>query len=172
MRSNQLITGVLAVVATTGLIGLGGAAEAGEPTTTRERGVVIECSGTTHGRSVFASLYENNPYGNEIQILVGDDEDQVGGSRRDEDGFVNGRSVSATMKVDGRRATITGTARKVGKVVPVHDEYDDAGQHITAEGTHRRLDTGLRLTWSGRTVPLECGTAFAYDLTVTKESTV
>jgi hypothetical protein len=170
MRYNQLTTGALAVAATTSLFGLGGAAQASEPTTTRERGVVIECSGTVHGRSVYASLYENNHYGDELQILIGDDE-QVGGSRRDRDGFVDGRVVRAAMRVDGRRALIAGTARKVGSLIPVQDQYDDAGQHITADGTHRRLATDLTLTWRKRTVPLDCDTAFAYDLRVTKEST-
>jgi hypothetical protein len=172
MRSNQLITGALAVAATSALIGLGGAAQAGEPTTTRERGIVVECSGTVHGRTVYASLYENNHYGNELQLLIGDDDDQVGGSRKDRDGFLERGLVRAAMKVDGDRARITGTARKAGRTTPVHDEYDDAGQHITAVGTHRRLATDLQLTWRGRTAPLDCDTAFVYDLKVTKESTV
>jgi len=176
MRSTQLITGVLAVVATTGLIGLGGAAHAGDatttPTTTHERGVVVECTGTLHGRSVYASLYENDRYANVLQILVGDGRNRVGGSREDRDGFLDGRTVRAAMKVDGSRAAITGTARKVGAPTAVNDEYDDAGQHITTTGSHRRLATDLQLTWRGRTAPLSCGTAFAYDLMVTRESTV
>jgi hypothetical protein len=172
MHSTPLIMGALAVAATSALVGPGGAAHAGEPTTTRERGIVVECAGTVGGRSVYASLYENNHYGNELQIVIGDDDHQVGGSRRDRDGFLDHGRVTAAMKVGGKRALITGTARKVGDRIPVSDEYDDAGQHITATGFHRRLHTDLELTWRGRSVPLDCGNAFAYRLTVTKESTV
>lgn len=172
MRSTPLIMGALAVAATSALVGAGGAAHAGEPTTTRERGIVVECTGTVHGRSIYASLYENDTYANVLQVLIGDDDHQVGGSREDRDGFLERGQVTASMKVDGTRARITGTARRVGDRLPVHDEYDDAGQHITATGFHRSLDTDLRLTWRGRSVPLDCDTAFAYRLSVTKESTV
>lgn len=158
----------LALAATAALVGLAAPAS----TTTHERGIVVECTGTMQGRSVYASLYENNRYADVLQVLVGDDDHQVGGSREDRDGFLERGRVTAAMKVDGSRARITGTAPKVGRNTPVHEEYDDAGQHITADGTHRLLDTDLELTWRGRTVPLDCGTAFAYRLTVTKESTV
>ncbi|MGY2703595.1 MULTISPECIES: hypothetical protein [unclassified Nocardioides] len=165
----------LALAATAALIGLGTAApttQTTESTTTHERGIVVECSGTVQGRDVYASLYENNHFANVLQVLIGDDAQQVGGSRQDRDGFLGGGRVTAAMKVGGSRALISGTARKVGRNTPVHDEYDDAGQHITADGTHRLLDTDLDLTWRGRTVPLDCDTAFAYRLVVVRESTV
>lgn len=172
MRSTPLITGTLAVVATSGLIGLGNAAQASEPTTTREKGIVLECHGTIRGRAVYASLYENNTVANTIQILVGDDDQQVGGARDTARDFLDGRAVRGILKVDGRRALIEGTAHRVGRKVAVHEEHDDGGQHITVDGTHRRLANDLELTWKGATVPLDCDEAFAYDLQVTKESTV
>ncbi|HEU5036174.1 MAG TPA: hypothetical protein VFT70_04160 [Nocardioides sp.] len=172
MRSTQLITGAMAVVATTALTGFGGAAQADEPTTTHERGIVIECTGTIDGRAVYASLYENRTFGNEIQVLVGDDNHQVGGSRQDPDGFLRKGRVRGTMTVGGDRAVVKGTAHRVGDRIPVSEEYDDAGQHITTTGVHRSLDTGLRLVWRGDTAPLQCDTAFAYRLKVVKESTV
>jgi hypothetical protein len=165
----------LALAATAALIGLGGAAPATEstpPTTTHERGIVVECTGTVQGRSVYASLYENDPFGNELQILIGDDDQQVGGGRGDRDGFLDHGRVTAAMRIDGHRARITGTARKVGDRIPVSEEYDDAGQHITSTGFHRSLATDLTLTWRGHTASLDCGTAFAYRLKVVKESTV
>ena len=171
MRSTQLITGALAVVATTALTGVGGAAQAAETTTTHERGIVVECTGTIDGRDVYASLYENDTYVNVLQVLVGDDAGQVGGSRQDRDGFLDQGRVTAAMKVDGRRALITGTARRVGDRIPVSEEYDDAGQHITTTGFHRSLDTDLTLSWRGDRAPLDCATAFAYRLTVVKEPT-
>jgi len=55
------------------------------------------------------------------------------------------------------------------KRTPVHEEYDDAGQHITVDGYHRKLAKDLTLTWRHRTVQLSCDNAFFYDLQVTKE---
>ena len=167
-----LITGALAVVATSGLVGLGTPASAGEPTTTRERGIVIECTGTIKGQPVYTSLYESNVAPNTIQILVGDDDHQVGGSRDTATDFRDGRQVRGTLKVGGSRALVSGTARTVPGRIPVHEEHDDAGQHITVDGFHRNLDTDLTLRWKHRSAPLECGTAFVYNLRVTKESTV
>ena len=172
MRSSQLITGVLAVVATTVPSGLGVAAQASEPTTTHERGIVVECTGTVHGRDVFASLYENDTFGNTLQIVIGDDGDQVGGSRPDADGFRTGRTVRGAMSVDGNRAFVAGTARRVGHRTTVDETYDDAGQLVTTTGFHRRLATEVTITWRHRTAPLDCDPAFRYDLTVVKQPIV
>ena len=176
MRSTPIITGAvtgaLAVVASSGLIGLGSPASAGEPTTTRERGIVIECTGTIKDRPVYTSLYENDTVRNTIQVLIGDDSHQVGGSRDADKDFRTGRKVRGTLAVGGSRAVIAGTARKVGERIAVHEEHDDAGQHITIDGFHRRLKTDLTLTWKGASAPLTCENAFVYDLQVTKESTV
>jgi len=171
MRSTMLITGALAVAATSSLIGLGTAAYAGEPTTTNEKGILLECSGTWKGEDVYASVYENNLYGNTVQIVIADG-DVAGGIRETTKAFKDGRDVRAVMKLKGKRAVVEGTARAVGKKTPVHEEHDDAGQHITIDGTHRRLANDLTLTWKGTTVPLDCDNAFVYDLQVTKESTV
>jgi len=167
----MLITGALAVAATSSLFGLGTAAYAGEPTTTNEKGILLECSGTWKGEDVYASVYENNLYGNTVQIVIADG-DVAGGIRETTKAFKDGREVRAVMKLKGKRAVVEGTARAVGKKTPVHEEHDDAGQHITIDGTHRRLANDLQLTWKGTTVPLDCDNAFVYDLQVTKESTV
>ncbi|WP_180933300.1 hypothetical protein [Nocardioides ungokensis] len=55
------------------------------------------------------------------------------------------------------------------KRTPVHEEYDDAGEHITVDGYHRKLAKDLTLTWRHRTVQLSCDNAFFYDLQVTRE---
>lgn len=175
MRSTSLITGALAVAATTVPLGIGGVAHAEGPTiTTHERGIVVECTGTIRGAAVVASLYENRTHGDEqrrvdeIQVLIGDDADQVGGNRRDRDGFREGRRLRGSMKVDGDRAVVAGTGRRSGEVRRVHDVYDDAGYRITTTGQQHLLDTELTLTWRRHTVPLECATAFRYVLTATK----
>ena len=163
-----MITGALAVVATTAL--MGGSAEAQEPTTTHEHGIVIECTGTIGHRDVWTSIYENNTVKNVVQVVVGDN--GLGASRESARAFKVDRGVRATLQLAGKRVVIEGTARQVGKRTSVHEEHDDAGQHITIDGTHRRLATHLTMDWKGHSVPLTCDNAFAYDLQVTKESTV
>lgn len=172
MRSTLLTTGALAVVATSslfGLIGQGGAAVASEPTTTHEKGIVVECTGTIRGRDAFVSLYENNTVANTIQVVIGGDDNPVGGSRDTSKDFLDGRDVRGILRVDGTRALVQGTAHRVGQLTAVHEEHDDAGQHITVDGTHRRLATDLTLTWRHATAPLDCGNAFVYNLQVTRE---
>jgi len=171
MRSSQLITGTLAVVATSSLIGWGTAAHAGEPTITRENGVVIECSGTWRGEHVYASLYENSTAGNTMQVVIADGE-VAGGGRETTRAFKKGRDVRGALLLNGKPAVIEGTAKVVGKKIAVHEEHDDAGQHIVVDGIHRRLVTDLDFTWKGRTVPLDCSESFVYRLRVSKESTV
>lgn len=165
MRSIQLITGALAVVATSSLIGLGSAA-AVEPTTTHERGTVLECVGTWHGRQVYTLVYENSNAGNSVQVVI--DDGEYGAGRDTKRAFVDGRDVRATIKLDGDRAVVAGTARKVGKPTKVHEVIEDAGQTIESNGRHRRLAADLTLTWRGTTVPLDCAGSFAYQLSVTR----
>ncbi|MCW2791885.1 MAG: hypothetical protein JWO76_983 [Nocardioides sp.] len=180
MRTTQLTTGALAALATSALIGLGAATPAnaltaaprtGEPTTTHEVGNLLECTGTWKGRDVYASLYENRTYGNTIQILIGDDDDQVGGSRNVKDDFIEAKQVHGSLEIGRKRAVVEGHASRAGKKTAVHEEHDDAGQHITVDGFHRRLANDLTLTWRKKTVPLVCDNAFFYNLQVTKEDT-
>ena len=138
-------------------------------TTAHERGNVIECTGTFRGRAVYASLYENNVHGNVVQVVIGDGDDQVGNSRRTTKDFIVEKQVHAGVRVGGKRAVIDGHASRFGKRLAIHDEIDDAGQHITTDGYHRTLAKDLTLTWRRQSRPLTCDTAFFYDLTVTKK---
>ena len=171
MRTLQLTSGALAVLATSALIGAAAAApaHAGATTTTTERGNVIECTGTIDGRPVYASVYENDTYANVVQVLIGGDDDQVGNSREDADGFLDHQKVYASLRVGGKKAVVSGSAVRVGRRIPVHEQYDDAGQLITVDGIHRRLRTDLELAWGKKTAPLTCDNAFFYRLQVTKE---
>jgi hypothetical protein len=170
----QLTIGSVAVIAASALIGPAAPASAATAesaqqgtTTQNERGIVIECTGKIRGKKVWTSLYENNVYVNVIQVVIGDD--GTGGSREVANGFLDDGTVRGSVKVAGKKALITGTAHRVGKKKPIHEEYDDAGQHITVDGFHRRLANDLELTYAGRTKPLACDNAFFYNLTVTKE---
>lgn len=153
--------------AATAIAGLGSPATAAPTTeTTHERGVVIECGGTYAGQDVFVSVYENNTFANVFQVVVGDD--GLGKSRESEDGFVSGGKVRASLKLDGKKVVVSGTAKRVGPRTPVHEEHDDAGQHIVVDGFHRALRTDLDMTWKGSRIDLDCGEAFFYKLKVTK----
>ncbi len=112
------------------------------------------------------NVYENNPYDNYFQVILNDDP-QLAGSREPADIWSKGK-VRAALRIDGHRALVTGTARKVGAPIHVHEEYDDAGQHIVADGTHKRLRNHLVLRYDGTVVPLTCDPAFFYKLDVTK----
>lgn len=141
-----------------------------EPHVAKERGIVLECSGTLRGRDVRVDVYENDTYGNSLTFVIGDpDADGAFGGRNTKASLWAGKTVKASARVAGKRATVAGTATKVGPKRAVHDVLEDNGQHIVADGFHRRLKTDLTLSYDGRSAALTCGTAFFYDLTVTKE---
>ena len=76
------------------------------------------------------------------------------------------------MTIKGKQATIIGTASRIGKRTHVHEELDDAGNHVVSDGWHRRLENDLVLTYAGKTVELTCDPAFFYRLEVTKTPSV
>lgn len=131
-----------------------------------ERGVVLECTGSAHGTSAYVDLYENDRYVNYVQVVVNDDP-ELANSREPADLWRAGK-VRTAIRVGGERAVVSGTAVRVGRPKRVHEEHDDAGQHIVVDGTHRRLRSDLVLTYAGTRIPLTCDTAFAYRLRVTK----
>ena len=173
MRTTHPSLAALATATLIGLVTAGPATSAtadafrSTATTTHERGIVLECTGRLAGKRVFASLYENDAFVNVIQVVIGDD--GTGASREVERGFLDDGRVRGSVRIDGKRALVTGTAHRVGARIRVHEEHDDAGQHITADGYHRRLANDLVLTYAGRTRPLTCNPAFAFNLQVTRE---
>ncbi|MDP2774162.1 MAG: hypothetical protein Q8O61_11460 [Nocardioides sp.] len=172
-----------ALAATTALIGLGTtAAEARLGTTAaearvdtsraevvKEKGIVLECTGKADGLAAYVNLYENDTYSNYVQVILADDP-RLAKSREPADILSDGK-VRTGVRIAGKRARVTGTAKRVGPKKHVHEEYDDAGQHIVADGFHRRLAHDLRLRYDGITVPLTCAPAFYYSLNVTKTDT-
>ncbi|CAB4721488.1 MAG: hypothetical protein F2667_10545 [Actinobacteria bacterium] len=143
-------------------------AEEPASTTTHEVGNVLECTGTWQGRAVYASLYENAAFTNVVQVLVGDDGDQVGDSRESATPYIEDSQVKAGLRVGGKKATVKGYAVAAGPRRAVHDVQDDAGQRVESDGFHRRLDHRIRFTWKGVSAPLTCATAFHFDLQVTR----
>jgi hypothetical protein len=170
MRSITLATATLA------LTGLGVAPAVAQSTTAaqpseteRQRGVVLECRGAADGLSAYVDLYENDRHGNYFQVILDDDPD-LAASRTPKDILDKGQ-VGAAIRIDGHKVRVTGTAHRVGKRKPVHEEVDDAGQHVVSDGFHRRLAHDLELTYRGTAVPLDCAPAFFYSLKVTSTDT-
>ncbi len=133
-----------------------------------ERGIVIECTGDAHGVQVWTSVYENQRYGNTVQVVIGDPDDGNGNLRETDEKFLVDGAVKASVKVDGKKAVIKGTAVRYGARSRVYEEYGDAGFLIKTRGFHRQLRTDLVATYAGKVVPLTCDPAFYYDLEVKK----
>ena len=151
-----------------GAVSTATSAQAAAPEWKTERGHVIECSGDAHGVQVWTSVYENQRYGNTVQVVIGDPDAGHGNSKNSDEKFLVDGAVLASVRVDGKKAVIKGTAERHGARSKVYDEYDDAGFHIKTRGFHRQLATDLVATYAGKTVPLTCDPAFYYDLEVKK----
>src|SRR6476469_4709536 len=124
--------GLVAAIATlAGLAGtvLGATAARADatPTWKAERGIVLECAGDAHGIKVWTSVYENQRYGNTVQVVIGDPDAGHGNSRNTTEKFLVDGVVKASVKVDGKRALIAGTAERYGARTRIYDEYEDAG---------------------------------------------
>jgi len=107
----------------------GAPAHAASPQWKSERGIVLECLGEAHGLQVWTSVYENQRYGNVVQVVIGDPDDGNGSSKNTDDKFVVDGVVKASVKVDGKRALIEGVVQRHGARTKVYEEYEDAGFH-------------------------------------------
>lgn len=146
------------------------AAEPGgaETTTTQEKGVLLECTGTWKDQPVFVSVYENRTFGNELLVAVGAEDSESFWSTHPEGRMVRRGEIQQEGRMDGRLIVLAGQVTRDGEPVEVHEEREDAGQHIVVDGIHKPLDADLVLTWKKRNAALDCDNAFRYDLTVTK----
>jgi hypothetical protein len=133
-----------------------------------ERGIVVECTGKAQGLKVWTSVYENQRYGNTVQVVIGGPDEGNGASRNSKEKFLVDGVVTASVKVDGKKAVVKGTAERYGARSKVYDEHTDAGFLIKTRGFHRQLHTDLVATYAGKVVPLTCDPAFYYDLEVKK----
>lgn len=176
----QLLTGTLAVAATTALVGLGaGTASAQTPDpmaegTTHERGTLIECTGEVGDTPVRVNIYQNRTYGNYLELLVHDGTKQeAGASLERRKPFVTGAKVRAAGEVGGHRMTVSGSAKPTGETKRVREVIpNDAGMRIVTTGTHRLLAPVLTARYDGDTGTLTCDNAFHFRLKVTKTSIV
>ena len=165
-----LVLGATGLALTGALAGVAPGAHAEDPgagTTTHEVGRVLECTGSWLRRPVIATVYENRGLLNEVVVQVGDGPREVSAAVTRERRFVRDGGVRARLDLDGRTARLSGTVARNAQRSTVHEEYDDAGEHVVVDGVHRGLDTDLALVWRGRGTSLDC-TGFAYDLQVTR----
>lgn len=141
-----------------------------EPTseTTQEKGVLIECAGTWRDQPVTVSVYENRTYGNELLVAVGAEDAESFWITNPGGRMVRRGELQQEGRMDGRRVVLAGQVVRDGEPVEVHEEREDAGQHIVVDGVHKPLAADLVLTWKKRNADLDCDNAFRYDLTVTK----
>lgn len=141
-----------------------------EPTseTTQEKGVLLECAGSWKDRPVFVSVYENRTFGNELVVAVGAEDQESFWITNPEGRMVRRGEIQQEGRMDGRLVVLAGRVTRDGEPVEVHEEREDAGQHIVVDGIHKPLDSDLVLTWKKRNADLVCDNAFRYYLTVTK----
>lgn len=167
------LTGVIGVgLLAAGLVG-GGAAfastAAAASSTTHERGDVLECHGRWKAYRVLVTVYENDVYGNHLQMVLRDGTKILGGGGETDRNLVRGDRVSASMPLEGEhRGRVRGDAVLQPGKEPVHEEFDDAGQHVVIDGWHKQRTTDLTFAYRGTAKPLTCETAFRYDLTTEK----
>lgn len=166
--SRGLAAAGLLATAFVGAVATTGAARAAAHEWEKERGIVIECQGDARGVQVWTSVYENQRYGNSVQVVIGDPDDGNGNLRNTDKKLLVDGAVNAWVKVGGEKAVVRGTAERYGARTKVYDEYDDAGFLIKTRGFHRQLHTDLVAKYAGKVVPLTCDPAFFYDLEVKK----
>ncbi len=136
------------------------------PTVEQERGIVLEGTGEAGGLAVSATVYENDRYGNSVQVVLGNpDDDRIGYAEQEQAFLVDGH-LAATVEIDGRTAVLSGTVVPSGRPERLVDPGQDAGEQRVVRGTHTALVTDVALTFDGTTVPLQFSPAFAYDLEV------
>lgn len=132
---------------------------------TKEKGLVIEGHGKNGSRTAYVSVYENNLFGNHLQVSIND---KHFGSKVTEKAFVTDGVLVAKVMVNGYRAVITGTVAENGEPSELREVMNDNNYKIITKGTNQPLLVDAKLTYRGRTYRLAADTAFAYDLTVKK----
>lgn len=137
-------------------------------TTQRERGLVLEGTGTWRGQSVQVFVYQNRKYGNSLQIVVGDpDGKHAIGAGQGRDAYVIDGVLNVGLDVDGDLAVVKGSVAEVGDPEPVTEPAPD-GNLISASGTHTSLAVDATFEYRGERVDLDFATSYRYDLEATR----
>lgn len=136
------------------------------PTSTQQQtGIVVEASGAYEGHDALVLLYENDRYGNSLQVVLDPENDVLGWTEQAAPFVVDGR-VDVTVMIDGRPARLTGTVVETGRPSRVVEPQQDGGEQIVTRGEQTQLDADLVLEYAGATIDLDAAPAFAFDLDV------
>lgn len=127
----------------------------------RERGLVIEAVSDDAALPAFVTIYENDVYGNSIQVVLDPENDLIGAAEGTAPFVVDG-VIDVTVQIAGKPARLTGTVVETDTTRNV-EPVQDAGEQLVIRGTHRLLDADLTLSYDGASVPLQAAPAFAYD---------
>lgn len=138
------------------------------PVVETEKGIVLEGFGEAGGLEAHVTVYENSLHGNQLQVVIGDPDDDLFGSRNRSKAFVVDGQLQASVGIAGHPAVLNGTVVENGKPVEIRDSLQDAGMRIVTKGSNTPLLVDATLTYRGRTYQLSFDPAFAYDLTVKK----
>jgi hypothetical protein len=147
-----------------------------EPVVTFEKGHMVSCAATVKGHgAVNVALYDNSLYGNHAEVVVGEDEQVIAGTTQPAKLF-HKKTIRAKVplsRIGGDEApvgsaVISGHFSLTGTPTPYRDEFYDDGMHIVTTGSHHQMSTRLTVKIFGQSARLECDTARAYDLRITK----
>jgi hypothetical protein len=183
-----VIAAVLPATAGAATSGTANTGEAGKrPTSvTVERGHVLGCQGSSAGVEVVVELYENSEFGPHTNVFVqSPDGDYRGGYGPGETPIFTQGRIAATIALEpmgepdggehaaaspepSAEAVVSGTYARSGRPARVHEVVEDDGQIIVSDGINTALRATATVAVLGRTVPLTCDPAFAFDLLVRK----
>ena len=142
------------------------ATDVDQPTTktVRERGIVLQGSGTWRGQLVEIFVYENRFYGNSLQIVIGDraGEPAIGGGEG-RDAYVIDGVLNVGLEVDGDLAVVKGSVTPKGVPQRVTEPTPD-GELVASRGKHTPLSVKATFQYRGETVDLKFAKAFEYAL--------
>ena len=121
-----------------------------------ERGIVIECQGDAHGVQVWTSVYENQRYGNTVQVVIGDPDDGNGNSRNTDDEVPRRRRREGVAS----RSTASGPWSRAPPCATAHAPRSTRSTTTPASSSRPAASTAsCGPTWSrpyaGKTVPLD-----------------
>ena len=104
--------------------------------TRHQRGIVLEGTGTAGDLAVTVYVYENDVHGNSAQVVLGDPGDDRIGAVEQDAAFVVDGVLTATVEIDGRTATVTGTVAPSGAEATAVDPTRDTEQHAGPRDAH------------------------------------
>lgn len=176
LRLGLATAGVAAAIAAT-LTGAGASTSAAEPssystesvaTPTRvetQRGLVLEGTGSVGGQAVTVYLNENSTYGNSLQVVLGDPEDDQIGFLEQATPFVTDGVLDVVVDVAGTPVRLSGTVTPTERTKVV-EPLQDGGEQLVTRGTHTQLATAIIASIGGASGELAAAPAFAFDLEV------